>query len=268
MQLRHRRLRLQTVRTVKSFPLGRNIVYYKILLSFQLLIRIMKNTWQKAVITESYNQTPDFKTLILKPEVFIPFKAGNFVEVAISKSGSHKSYSVVSTPLVGENEGAIEVGVKLYPEGELSPKLFDLKPGDNLLMRGPTGIYFVWEQSDRNIVMIAGGSGICPMVSILRQYQPGEGQIHLLFSTKSGSVYYENELKELCRKKGVGYTLVQTGSESRVSKKLLIEKFGKLIDKNTDFFVAGPTEFVGSISYWLQEAGVNPANLKTDDFGK
>jgi ferredoxin-NADP reductase len=220
--------------------------------------------WQKAKVLKVYKQTPDFLTLILNPVKFYSFKSGNFVELAVTRNGAYKCYSAVSSP---SETGVIEVGVKLFRNGELSPELFKLKAGDELLMRGPTGAHFVWEPSNRTTVAIGGGSGICPMISILRQFDPKLGKLSILFSTKYSSIYYERELAKLSLEKKVKYLLVQTGKESRISKKLLATNYGKMIKPTTDFFVAGPTSFVQDISLWLSELGVAPNNLRTDDFG-
>src|SRR3989344_568162 len=222
----------------------------------------MTNSWQEATVVSVNDQTPDFRSIILKPKKFYNFKSGNFVELSIEKNGAYKCYSVVSTP---QEKGIIEVGVKLYKDGALSPKIFKLKKNNKLLMRGPTGAYFVWELSKRDTVLIAGGSGICPMISILRQYNPGLAKMYLLFSTKQGSVYYEDELNRLCSEKNINYVLIQTGKNGRVNKKIIHGRFGNLIGKNTDFFVAGPTGFVQDISLWLREMGVEESNLRTDD---
>ncbi len=220
--------------------------------------------WQQASVVRIWNQTSNFKSIILKPTKFYPFDLGNFIEVGVKKHDVNKAYSVVSTP---QDKGFLEIGVKLYESGELSPKLFKLVTGDKVWMRGPTGAYFVWKQSSHNTVLVAGGAGICPMVGILRQYKPGQGKMSVLFSTKVGSVYYNEELSKLSIEKNVAYDLIQTGKQGRITKKFLIEKFGGSINPQTDFYVAGPSDFVQSIALWLRETGINENNLKTDDFG-
>ncbi len=223
--------------------------------------------WQTATVTKIIDQTPSFRTLVLAPENFSNFYSGNFVEVGVIESAIslNKSYSVISSPK--DNSKTIEIGVKLYPNGELSPKLFKLKEGDHVLIRGPMGAGFIWEKSDHTTIMIAGGSGICPMVSILRQYDPKKGALNLLFSTRADSIYYKDELEKLCKEKNVSYILRTSTNEGRVNKKYLVEQFGKMIGHQTDFFIAGPTDFVQDISFWLRELGVDETNLKTDDFG-
>jgi ferredoxin-NADP reductase len=220
--------------------------------------------WQRAKVLKIVNQTGDFRSFILKPRVLLPFKSGNFVELAVSKKGPFKCYSVVSSP---SEKGVLEVGVKLYKDGALSPGLFLLKQGDFVLMRGPMGVYFEWVQNDNNTILIAGGSGICPMVSILRQYTPGKGKLSILFSTKPGSVYYGDEIKELTKNKGVRYKLIETGKADRINKSLLGKMYGKLINEGAVFYIAGPTTFVQDISFWLHSLGANTNNIKTDDFG-
>jgi len=225
----------------------------------------MSIDWQTATVVSVTQQTPGFKTLILKPQRLLPFKSGNFVEIGVEKDGANKCYSIVNSP--NDNSKTFEIGVKLFSNGELSPKLFRLKVGDEVFLRGPQGAYFIWEVSSKTTIVIAGGSGICPMISILRQFDPKVGELFLLFSTKHDSIYYKNELEEKCREKKVNYSLVQTGKEGRVNKEYLENKYGKLIGVNTDFYVAGPTEFVQDVSLWLRELGVAENNIKTDDFG-
>ena len=198
----------------------------------------MTNSWQEATVVSVNDQTPDFRSIILKPKKFYDFKSGNFVELALRPAQgklprTYKCYSVVSTP---QEIGGIEVGVKLYKDGALSPKLFKFKKNNKL------------------------------MISILRQYNPGLAKMYLLFSTKQGSVYYEDELNRLCSEKNINYVLIQTGKNGRVNKKIIHGRFGNLIGTDTDFFVAGPTGFVQDVSLWLRELGVEEGSLKTDDF--
>lgn len=225
----------------------------------------MNSDWQKAIVANVTRQTNDFITLVIKPDNLSEFKSGNFIEVGVENDGTYKCYSVVSAP--SESSETLEIGIKIIKDGELSPKLFLLKKNDQILMRGPMGAHFVWEKSSRTTVLIGGGSGICPMISVLRQYQKEQGKLKLLFSTKINAVYYKDELEKLVKQKGVEFTLIQTGKDKRINEKFLLEKFGKEINNNSEFFVAGPSNFVQDIWAWLSDAGVKPENLKTDDFG-
>ena len=59
-------------------------------------------------------------------------------------------------------------------DGEVSPYLTaELRPGDELELRGPVGGYFVWDAGDAvsPLMLVAGGSGIVPLRSILRHRQ-------------------------------------------------------------------------------------------------
>jgi ferredoxin-NADP reductase len=220
--------------------------------------------WEKTKILYIKNQTPDFRTIVLKPKNPKSFKPGNFIEITNHKGGPFKCYSVVSSP---SEKDVIEIGVKLLHGGALSPRIFKLNQGDELLIRGPMGAFFEWEESNKTTVLLAGGSGICPMICILRSYDPSKGKVILVFSTKKDSVYYKDELERITVEKNVNYHLVLTGRDNRIDKDFLEKKFKKIIGHETEFFIAGPSAFVQNVLSWLDELGVSPENLRYDDFG-
>src|ERR1700679_3469359 len=75
-----------------------------------------------------------------------------------------RSYSLASSPA----DRYIELGVELLEDGEVSGYLGDVVVvGDQLEVRGPLGLWFVWG-GDRGAVGIGGGSGVVPLVSMLR----------------------------------------------------------------------------------------------------
>jgi propane monooxygenase reductase subunit len=96
----------------------------------------------------------------------MPFRAGQYVDIRIPGSDEYRSFSMANLP---SDQGRLEFMIKLYPGGRFSGLLADgaLKPGDELEVRGPYGM-FTLRESDRPLVFIGGGAGMAPILSLLR----------------------------------------------------------------------------------------------------
>jgi cytochrome-b5 reductase len=70
------------------------------------------------------------------------------------------------TPLDGESVGFSELLIKKYPDGKLTPHLHSLKPGDKISVKGPISKFPYQANSKKHIGLIAGGSGITPMLQV------------------------------------------------------------------------------------------------------
>jgi ferredoxin-NADP reductase len=89
--------------------------------------------------------------------------------------------------------------VERLDDGEVSPYLVDeLRPGDQLELRGPLGGYFVWEASlGGPLLLLAGGSGVVPLRAILRHHRVVESTVpaRLLYWARAlDDVIYRDEL--------------------------------------------------------------------------
>ncbi|MDP2104622.1 MAG: FAD-binding oxidoreductase, partial [Desulfobulbaceae bacterium] len=116
--------------------------------------------------------TPDIKHLrfaILSPPEGITFRAGQYVQLEAPLAGSSgspefRAYSIASSP---EERHHIELIVTKVPEGTVSVYVHDrLQKGDELIMRGPFGDFYL-RDSPRETLLIATGSGLAPIRSML-----------------------------------------------------------------------------------------------------
>jgi propane monooxygenase reductase subunit len=115
--------------------------------------------------------THDITRLVLKAEDF-SFLPGQYVDLWVpgTDGAAKRSFSLANRP----GDGLLEFMIKRYPGGRLSGMLEgQIKPGDELQFTGPYGAFHL-RRSERPIVMIAGGSGMAPILSVLRQLA-GEG---------------------------------------------------------------------------------------------
>ena len=187
---------------------------------------------------------------------------------------AQRSYSIASAP----DGTRIELTIERLDDGEVSPYLTDeLRPRDRIELRGPVGGYFVWEPSQGGpLLLIGGGSGIAPLMAIIRLRASTRGGIdaRLLFSSRSwDDVIYREELERLS---GDGMTVVHAltrsqppgwlGYARRVDHEML-EEVGPSPAERPRAFVCGPTPFVEAVAEALVHIGHEPHLIKTERFG-
>ena len=109
---------------------------------------------------------------------------------------AQRSYSIC-VGAFGDERMALTV--ERLDDGEVSPYLAgELRAGDKLELRGPIGGYFVWESAlGGPLLLVAGGSGICPLMAMLRLRHTADGTAptRLLYSSRSlDEVIFREEL--------------------------------------------------------------------------
>jgi propane monooxygenase reductase subunit len=93
------------------------------------------------------------------------FHAGQYVDIEIPDTEHKRSFSMSNTPAVADR---LEFMIKEYPGGQFSGLLRDgLKPGDELTIKGPFGVFILREHSDADLIFIGGGAGMAPIWSLL-----------------------------------------------------------------------------------------------------
>jgi len=170
--------------------------------------------------------------------------------------------------------------VEGLPDGEVSSYLVgELRTGDRLELRGPVGGYFVWESGMGGpLLLVAGGSGVVPLMSMLRHREAsgGSGGAKLVYSSRSwDDVIYRDELERLGSVAGgpeIVHTLTRsqpegwTGYARRVDADMLRETAWPA-SSMPSAFVCGPTPFVESVAAALVLLGYPATSVKTERFG-
>jgi len=106
---------------------------------------------------------PDVRIVRVGRPADLQFRAGQYVKVGVAgrRSGS---YSIASAP----HEPDLEFCIELIPGGRLSPALFALREGDDVIVTGPAKGRFVFDETARCHLMVATVTGIAPLRSIVR----------------------------------------------------------------------------------------------------
>lgn len=223
-------------------------------------------------------ESPRCTSLLLEPPTWPGHRAGQHVDVRLTADDGYqaqRSYSIASAP----EDAALRLTVERLEEGEVSPYLVDeLRPGDELEIRGPIGGHFVWERSlGGPLLLIGGGSGIVPFRAMLRHYvaSGSDAEARIVYSARSlDEVLYRKEFAFITSDYGIGMHTVLTrswpedwsGHRGRVNSELLREIVWPP-DQRPLVFICGPTGFVESISQQLVGLGHDPALIRTERFG-
>jgi len=135
----------------------------------------------------------------------IAFKPGQFVSFEVPKPGAPRPvtrpYSIASAP---SRQDQITLLLNLVPGGPGSTYLFSLKEGDRTTFKGPAGTFYLRPQPERDIVMVATGTGIAPFRSMWRAWDESAdpNACHVLWGLRSQrDLYYQDELAELAARR-------------------------------------------------------------------
>src|SRR5215468_7879084 len=236
--------------------------------------------WRVGTVVALHDETPTARTITLKVPDWPGHIAGQHVDVRLTASDGYsavRSYSIASAP---NAEKRVELTVERLPNGEVSPDLTqELAIGDPLEVRGPIGGWFVWRaQQTEPIQLVAGGSGIVPLMAMIRSraLARSTAPFRLLYSVREpGAVLYRDELQALSDQ---NRSVTLTYAYTRVAPKDWPRPPGRidagLIAQTTwsssrapTFYVCGPTSFVENAAGLLVARGHSVDKIRTERFG-
>ncbi len=237
-------------------------------------------TWQLGEIVAEQIETARAKSITLAISDWSGHQAGQHVDVRLTAEDGYqvqRSYSIASAPEDGKR---VTLTVERLEEGEVSPYLVDdLIIGDKLELRGPIGGYFVWSaQMAEPLLLIAGGSGIVPLMAMIRHRAAVGSNVpaRLLYSARTAEdIIYRAELARLVASTPsleVHYTLTRaqppdwTGYHRRIDSDILREVAWP-VEQRPLIFICGPTPFVELAATGLSALGHPATRIKTERFG-
>jgi len=236
--------------------------------------------WHVGTAVALRDETATARTITFEVPTWPGHIAGQRVDIRVTAADGYsaiRSYSIASAPSA---DGRIELSVERLSDGEVSPYLTqDLAVGERIELLGPIGGWFVWRENQTEpVLLIAGGSGIVPLMAMIRSRATARSTapFRLLYSVRhSASVWYRDELQALSTDDhGVAVTYVYTRTAppafprppGRVDATLVAEASWppKLLPT---CYVCGPTPFVELVAGLLTAAGHPSDRIRTERFG-
>ena len=250
---------------------GITLIFVTVGIIYRTYYKIKQKYAGKFYVQGIKNETKDTFTLALKPEKAFLFKAGQFCFLRLKKDklyGRHP-FTISSSP----KEDGLRFTLKLT--GKFTKALSELKNGEEVIVDGPFGIFTIEDRS-KDLVFIAGGVGIAPFMSMLRnKIEDNKTQnITLLYGSKTKEdIIYREQLDDIKKDwfKRV-YVLSDTFSFSKTYEsetgyinKEIIKKYVRNINSSL-FYICGPEPMKNTIKKALNELGVNKQSIATEDF--
>jgi ferredoxin-NADP reductase len=227
--------------------------------------------WHVGTVTDTRTENPTGRSLWLDVPDWPGNLPGQHVDVRLTAPDGYqaaRSYSIASSG----PDARIQLAVDRLPDGEVSPYLVDdVETGDQVEVRGPLGGWFVWNADDeRPVQLIGGGSGVVPLVSMIRAHHDSHSaaEMRLLYSVRSRAErFFAPELDDLDM---VTYAYTRAAPDGAPAGRLTKDSLAALTlpaSLSPAVFVCGPTAFVEAVATWLVELGHMPMAVKTERFG-
>jgi ferredoxin-NADP reductase len=229
-------------------------------------------SWQLAEVVAVRHETPRASRLALQPPDWAGHVPGQHVDIRLTAPDGYtaqRSYSIASPP---ERPG-VELVVERLADGEVSPYLTDeLRPGDQVELRGPIGGYFVWPNPvEAPVQLVAGGSGVVPFLGMVARAGTAGKPVQLLYSVRNADdVIGRAELESSGAAVTFAYTRAAppgwTGLTGRVDTAVLAAHT-VAAQARPHLLVCGPTGFVEAVTGWLTALGHEPGRIRAERFG-
>jgi ferredoxin-NADP reductase len=233
-------------------------------------------------VVQIVRETPTVQTFRLAdpgsdrlPFDFLP---GQFLQVEVmpeAEKTARRSYTIASSPT---QRAYVELTVKREEQGAVSKYLHDkVAIGDLLKVTGPFGEFTFTGTDAESIVLIAGGVGITPMMSVLRYLTDiaWSGQIFFLYGARSTEEFvFRDELERLERRFANLHVMaamqrsagtVWLGPEGPITQEMLRSAVPDIAKRRVH--LCGPPGMMAAIRGQLAELGVPEAQLHTEAFG-
>lgn len=214
-------------------------------------------------------ETADAKSIVFAPPAdpaAFAYRPGQFLTLRVPVDGTvARCYSLASTP---RSDEAMKVTVKRVRDGRASNWLCEhVKPGDTLEVMSPSGV-FTPRQLHGDFLLFAGGSGITPVLSILKTVlREGSGQVVLVYANRDErSVIFAEELADLGRrhsKRLVVYHWLET-----VQGLPDAEQMAAIARPHTqaEAFICGPEPFMDCVASAMAGLGMPRQRVHVERF--
>ena len=240
--------------------------------------------WQIAKVRSISDASPRVKLFELELAEPVKFRAGQFYDIRLTAADGYqaqRSYSITSSP---DDLSTIELAIELISDGEVSSYFHEaVGVGEQIEVRGPIGGHFTWNPSlPKPVLFVGGGSGLAPIMSMLRHRQTSGSHTPalLMFSVRShADILFREELEKMSQD-DPGLKLVFTltrgappdwkGESGRIDREMIdaavvnLAGPGSLPDRA---YICGGSDFVEAIGNLLLDTGMGLRSIRTERFG-
>ena len=223
-------------------------------------------------ITELTHDLRGIHLQLIEPQR-IEFKAGQYVDLLVPGTNEWRSYSMANPP---SRRSEVEIMVKLMPGGLFSSYVDQqLKPGARLTLQGPYGNFYL-RNTQHEAIFIAGGSGMAPILSLLRdmtEHKDSRAVTYFYGARTLQDLFLLDELQGF-EQRLPNFRFVPALSEPTVydvwlgETGLITDVVNRLVPRGSDKqgYMCGPTAMIDAAIVMLQKLGVEEKEIFYDKF--
>ena len=200
-----------------------------------------------------------------------PYRAGQ--AASLSAGGAPTPYSIASAPTETGLHGWLEFLVKVDGSNRFGAVVDGLRPGTPIDLTGPVGAFTLDRAPDGTpLLFVAGGTGIAPMRSMIREAidSSRSGALSLVYSSRTPDEFaYLEELKALASHERLNLTLTLTGAAEEwtyARGRTAAPHFAHVLQPSTVAFVCGPPAMVAEIPGALASLGIGRDRVVTENW--
>ena len=248
-------------------------VYCSIFVWIRIKSKLLRvNPWDVSGVTALSKDTFLVELSLANKKEF-SYLPGQFVFLSFASPGvpdEEHPFTISSTPTRSDT-----LSFTIRNCGDWTRTIDKLMVGDSAFVDGPYGKFSFLNERDCEIIMIAGGIGITPMLSMLRYMADTEEarKITLIWTNRTDRhLLYEDELDKL-QNSLPGFHLINiftrestTGVESRRLNQIQLQTLVKDCDRRAAVFLCGPSPLMRSVLTWLPKIGFSRKNIHWEKF--
>lgn len=201
----------------------------------------------------------------------LQFLPGQYIDILL-EDGRHRSFSIANAP---HNDEFLELHIRLVEKGLFTPKVFNTMQNKDLLrIEGPHGSFFFHEDSNKDILLMAGGTGFAPIKGIIEHLlnEQVTRPVHLYWGVRAENDLYMNELAEKWAAEQGNINFIPVLSEagkdwsgrSGYVHEAILADFEDL--STFDIYACGPPAMIKSAQQSFQEKGMSQDQFFYDSF--
>lgn len=207
--------------------------------------------------------------LIVDLDEPLDFDAGQHVELCVPNTPFRRAYSVASPP---SQSSSIELHVRLTPGGLATDRwvFASLAVGDRVAMQGPLGTFTMIEREDGPVVLVAGGTGLAPLKSILLHAleQGLAPEVHLYHGGRREEDLYDGEFFRSLEGNGIRYVPVLSEQSWDGACGMVTEAVEADFSscRGMTAYICGPPPMVTAAVRTFKKRRMRPARIFREEF--
>ncbi len=201
----------------------------------------------------------------------LQFLPGQYIDILL-EDGRHRSFSIANAP---HNDEFLELHIRLVEDGRFTPKVFNSMHNKDLMrIEGPHGSFFYHEDSEKDILLMAGGTGFAPIKGIVEHLLSEQvtRPVYLYWGVRTQADLYLRELAEqwAADNDNIQFIPVLSDADEQWSGRTgyvheaVLSDFDDL--SSFDIYTCGPPAMITAAEQSFQEKGMDKAHFYYDSF--